>query len=76
MGRMGVYCIRTVGGIDGDRTLTKVSDTGSIMIKPPVFTRGGKRIVVAAHGGVTPKGCYTYVSDDDGKTWMQSTVVT
>lgn len=76
MGDMGVYCIRTVGGIRGDRTLTKVSDTNSIMIKPPVFIRDGHRIVVAAHGGVTPKGCYTYLSDDDGKTWRQSNVVT
>lgn len=76
MGNMGVYCIRTIGGINGDRTVTKVTDTNSIMIKSPVFIRNGKRIVVAAHGGVTPKGCYTYVSDDDGKTWHQSNVVT
>lgn len=76
MGNMGVYCIRTVGGINGGRTLTKVTDTSSIMIKPPVFIRQGKRIVVAAHGGVTPKGCYTYVSDNDGQTWQQSNVVT
>lgn len=76
MGSMGVYCIRTLGGINGGRTLTKVTDTNSIMIKPPVFIRDGKRIVVAAHGGVTPKGCYTYVSDDDGKTWQQSNIVT
>lgn len=76
MGKMGVYCIRTSGGINGDRTLTKVTDTNSIMIKPPVFIRGGKRVVVAAHGGVSPKGCYTYVSDDDGQTWQQSGIVT
>lgn len=76
MGQLGVYCIRTEGGIDGDRTLTRVSRTASIMIKPPVFVRDGRRIVVAAHGGVTPKGCYTYVSDDDGRTWRQSNVVT
>lgn len=60
MGAMGVYCIRTSGGLTGGRTLTKVADRNSIMIKPPVFIRNGKRIVVAAHGGVTPKGCYTY----------------
>ena len=46
------------------------------MIKPPVFIRNGKRIVVAAHGGVTPKGCYTYFSDDDGLTWKCSNTVT
>lgn len=75
MGRYGVYCIRTVGGEKGDRTLRKVSDIPSIMIKPPVFVRSGKRIVVAAHGGVSPKGCYTYVSDDDGLSWTRSNTV-
>ncbi len=76
MGDMGVYCIRTQGGIKGNRTLTKVADTRSIMLKPPVFIRGGKRIVVAGHGDVSPKGCYTYVSDDDGSTWQRSNIVT
>ncbi len=76
MGRQGVYCIRTEGGIDGDRTLTRVAPTASIMIKPPLFIRDGRRVVVAAHGGVTPKGCYTYVSDDDGRSWRRSNIVT
>ncbi len=75
MGPQGVYCIRTSGGPDGDRTVTKVSDLASIMIKPPVFADGGHRIVVAAHGGVEPKGCYTYVSTDDGLTWQRSNIV-
>lgn len=73
---MGVYAIRTIGGLDGGRTLTKVANTRSIMLKPPVFIRNGKRIVVAGHGGVTPKGCYTYISDDDGITWQRSNIVT
>lgn len=76
MGNQGIYCIRTEGGLDGNRTLTKLSDINSIMLKPPLFIREGKRIVVGAHGGVTPKGCYTYVSDDDGKTWQRSNTVT
>lgn len=75
MGGKGVYCIRTNGGTEGDRTVTKVSDIGSIMLKPPVFVDGGNRVVVAAHGGVSPKGCYTYVSDDDGLTWQRSNTV-
>ena len=75
-GKQGVYCIRTEGGIDGNRTLTKVTGTQSIMLKPPVFVRGGKRVVVAGHGDVKPKGCYTYVSDDDGRTWRRSDIVT
>lgn len=75
MGPYGVYCIRSKGGERGDRIVTKVSDIGSIMIKPPVFIRDGHRIVVAAHGGVNPKGSYTYVSDDDGATWQRSNTV-
>lgn len=73
---MGVYCIRTVGGLNGGRSIIKIADTNSIMVKPPVFINNGKRIVVAAHGDVTPKGCYTYVSDDDGLTWKRSNIVT
>ena len=72
----GVYCIRTVGGIHGDRTVRKVSSTNSIMLKPPVFIRGGKRIIVAGHGDVKPKGCYVYYSDDDGLNWKRSQIVT
>lgn len=72
----GTWCIRTQGGIDGNRTVTKISDTRSIMLKPPVFIRGGKRIVVCGHGDVNPKGCYTYISDDDGLTWTRSQTVT
>ena len=72
----GVYCIRTAGGIHGDRTVRKVTDTSSIMLKPPVYIRGGRRVIVAGHGGVTPKGCYVYYSDDDGLHWKRSTTVT
>ncbi len=76
MDKMGTYAIRTVGGLNGGRTLTKVSDTRSIMLKPPVFIRNGQRIVVAGHGDVSPKGCYTYISDDDGVSWQRSNIVT
>ena len=73
---MGVYCVRTNGGLNGGRSIIKIAETNSIMVKPPVFVDGGKRIVVAAHGDVKPKGCYTYVSDDDGLTWKRSNIVT
>lgn len=75
----GTYAIRTEGGIDGNRTLTKVSDTMAIMLKPPVFTRNGTRVVVAGHYGLQrglPRACFTFVSDDDGRTWQRSSLVT
>lgn len=78
MGDKGVYCIRTQHGLDEGRTLTRVSEKQAIMIKPPVFIRDGKRVIVAAHNsgpGVEEKGSFTYVSDDDGQTWTQSNVV-
>lgn len=76
--RMGTYALRTDGGINGHRTLTKISDSMAIMLKPPVFIRGGKRAVVAGHYGLQPglpKVCFTFVSDDDGRTWRQSSFV-
>ncbi len=76
---MGVYALRTVGGINGDRAMRKISDTLAIMLKPPVFIRNGKRVVVCGHYGKQqglPKACFTYVSDDDGLTWRRSSYVT
>ena len=75
-GGSSTVCIRTRGGVDGDRTVTRVSDLPSIMLKPPVFVRGGRRVVVCGHGGVDPKGCYCYISDDDGLSWRRSQTVT
>lgn len=76
---MGVYALRTVGGLNGNRELQKVSDSLAIMLKPPVFIRNGSRAVVCGHYGNQrglPKACFTYVSDDDGKTWQRSSFVT
>lgn len=76
---MGTYSLRTEGGINGKRIITKVSDSMAIMLKPPVFIRGGKRAVVCGHYGVQkglPRVCFTFVSDDDGITWGQSSFVT
>lgn len=75
---MGVYALRTEGGINGDRVLRKVSDTLAIMLKPPVFIRNGNRAIVGAHYGTQkglPKVCFTYVSDDDGLSWRRSSYV-
>ena len=76
---MGTYAIRTDGGINGSRSLIKVSDSMGIMLKPPVFIKEGKRVVVAAHYGLQrglPRACFTYFSDDDGLTWQRSSLVT
>ena len=76
---MGTYVLRTDGGINGSRALTKISDTMAIMLKPPVFIRNGKRIIVAGHYGLQkglPRACFTFVSDDDGHTWQRSSLVT
>ncbi len=76
---MGTYAIKTNGGLDGGRDLIKVSDTMAIMVKPPVFIKNGKRVVVAAHYGLQrglPKACFTLYSDDDGKSWRQSSLIT
>lgn len=75
---MGTYAIRTKGGLDGGRELIKVSDSMGIMLKPPLFIRNGKRVVVAGHYGLQrglPKACFTYYSDDDGVTWQRSSLV-
>jgi hypothetical protein len=71
----GVYAVRTKGGINGGRDINKIDDEFSLMIKPPVFIRDGKRIVVSAHR-LGRKGSFTYTSDDDGLTWNISNHVT
>ncbi|ADV43976.1 hypothetical protein Bache_2002 [Bacteroides helcogenes P 36-108] len=78
VGGMGTYVVRTNGGLNGGRTITKISDTLAIMCKPPVFLKKSGRVVVGAHYGLQahlPKVCFTYVSTDDGKTWQRSSYV-
>lgn len=69
-----VYIIRTNGGIDGDRTITEIDSKIAIMLKPPVFVDGGRRVIIAGHG-VDRNGCFTYSSSDDGKSWVKSNVI-
>ena len=76
---MGTYAIRSKGGLNGGRELIKVSDSMGIMLKPPIFIKDGKRVVVAGHYGLQsglPRACFTYYSDDDGITWQRSSLVT
>ena len=75
---MGTYAIRTNGGLNGGRELIKVSDSMGIMLKPPVFIKDAKRVVVPGHYGLQaglPRACFTYFSDDDGRTWKRSSLV-
>lgn len=66
-----VYCTRSKGGIDGKWTSRKVWPDHFIMLKPPVFIRNGKRMLVACHSKKRI-GCGTFYSDDDGLTWKLS----
>ncbi len=69
-----VCVVRTEGGIDGERVIYKVDSQTAIMLKPPLFFDGGRRVIFTGHylGGV---GCLSYVSSDDGRTWQKSNVV-
>lgn len=71
----GVYALRTEGGLNGGRTITKIDDRLGIMNKPPVFIRGGKRVISGAHR-MDRSGAFVYYSDDDGVTWKASAQVT
>lgn len=67
----GVYALRTEGGLEGGRTITKIDDQPGIMNKPPVFIRGGQRIISGAHR-TDRSGAFVYYSDDDGRSWKAS----
>ncbi|MFI3327772.1 MAG: sialidase family protein [Rikenellaceae bacterium] len=69
-----VYSVRTRGGIDGGRDIGVVDEEQSIMVKPPIFIRGGERVVVGAHRA-DRTGSHSYFSDDDGLTWKRSNLV-
>lgn len=69
-----VYAMRTEGGLEGGRTISVIDDTLGIMNKPPIFIRGGKRIISGAHR-IDRSGAYVYYSDDDGRTWKHSATV-
>ncbi|MEG1616928.1 MAG: sialidase family protein [Bacteroidales bacterium] len=72
----GVYCIRYNASENGTKNISKITDKALIMLKPPVFIRGGKRILVATHYAGPDKeknsGARVLYSDDDGITWKES----
>ena len=67
----GVYALRTEGGLDGGRTIVKIDNQAGIMNKPPIFIRGGKRVISGAHR-MDRSGAFVYYSDDDGRSWKIS----
>ena len=69
-----VLSARSKGGIDGEWQVNEIDNNFAIMLKPAIFIRKGKRIIVAFH---TSKriGCGTYYSDDDGLSWKKSNLV-
>lgn len=78
-GEKGVIGVRSKGGIDGDWVKnevyrTKENEGSYIMLKPPVFVREGKRILVGAHSTAL-FGCGVFYSDDDGLRWKRSQFV-
>lgn len=78
-GENGLIAVRSEGGIDGDWTKSEVYTAGEgegvyIMLKPPLFIRGGKRVIVGAHS-TARIGCGVFYSDDDGVSWKRSQFV-
>lgn len=67
----GVYAMRTQGGLEGGRNIIKIDNEPGIMNKPPIFIRGGKRIISGAHR-TDRSGAFVYYSDDDGLSWKIS----
>ncbi|MCW5980444.1 MAG: exo-alpha-sialidase [Bryobacteraceae bacterium] len=75
----GVFVARSRGGIDGRWEMRKVWGRSGGMLKPPVFIRGGKRILVGCQfpreDGGPGLRAGTFYSDDDGFTWSRSNLV-
>lgn len=69
-----VIALRSEGGIDGAWEEEVADSNGAIMIKPVVYIRGGKRAIAGFHTKYR-KGCGSYYSDDDGRTWKKSNLV-
>lgn len=75
----GLTAIRSQDGIDGNWTQNEVytaseEEGAYIMLKPPLFIRDGKRILVSAHS-TARIGCGVFYSDDDGLSWKRSQFV-
>lgn len=78
-GENGLIAVRSQGGIDGDWIKSDVYESNDeegtyIMLKPPLFIRDGKRVLVSAHS-TARIGCGVFYSDDDGVNWKRSQFV-
>jgi len=83
----GIVAIRSEGGIDGRWTGRRIFDQPMGMLKPAVFIRGGRRILVGCQrhvldtsmmllAGYPPDtGVGTLYSDDDGIMWRRSNLI-
>ena len=61
--------------IDKSEVYTAGEGEGAyIMLKPPLFIRDGKRVLVGAHS-TARIGCGVFYSDDDGVSWKRSQFV-
>ncbi|GAB5561479.1 MAG: hypothetical protein SynsKO_31260 [Synoicihabitans sp.] len=65
----GTFVLKSSGGPDGKWSRRKIDDRRFIMVKPPVFIRGGRRAVVCMH---SLTGTVTFYTDDDGESWSIS----
>lgn len=69
----GVYI--TEGGIDGTWNLVKDEKGNAIrpggILRNPIWVKNNKRILIPGHIG----GCWTWYSDDQGKSWKRSNKV-
>ena len=66
----GIYCARTEGGLDGKKTVWKISPLTlhSDLLRNPVFIPEKSRILI---GGSRTK-TIVFFSDDDGLSWKNS----
>lgn len=72
-GKDGMFVYRSTDGPDGRYVAQKVDDRRLIMVRPAYFLRSRDRVLFAAHGG-RPAQITVFRSDDDGLTWMETTL--